>query len=358
MNPDYTIKDYEDNSWPGVSGLFKEVFGKSIDLKHFKWKNEENPQGKSIIKLAVKDDKILGLSCIWRFRVSFLGESIQAGQSVDAMVDKDHRKMGIFENMAMAAVDDMRKEDMQLRFNFPNEAAYMASLNKINIKKVCEIPQYIKILKGRKALGMFSGNKIVNAVGGALFDLYGKAGNIIFRKAKNYDIREVKSFDQVFDTLWNKVKNDYPISIERSSQYLNWRYIAGPQEYKAFAAYKNDELIGYIVAALEDKLDKAGETQLLGHIADLICIKDHTDAAADLISEAEKYLKNSGACAISCWMIKEWFYGEILTKLAFLQLRSPSVLTALPIGDTAAAMKDFIYDYKNWYVTIGDSDYI
>ncbi|MDD2480885.1 MAG: GNAT family N-acetyltransferase [Lutispora sp.] len=358
MNPNYIIKDYEESNWQGVSGLFKDVFGKDIDPQYFKWKNIDNPQGKSIVKIAVSGDKTIGLSSIWNFRVNFFGESISAGQSVDAMVDKNYRKMSIFENMAMEAIEDMKKEDIQLRFNFPNEAAYLASINKINIKRVCDIPQYIKILKGREAAGMFTGNKVVKLVGGILLGLYRKAKTISIKKAHKYDVREIEWFDQSLDAYWDKVKKDYPIAVERSSKYLNWRYLSSPNKYKAFAAYSNNEIIGYIIAAMEEKTGKSGENILLGHIVDLMCSKDHKDASIELITEAERYLKANGACAISCWMIKEWFYSEILSKWAYLQLRSPSVLAVLPVGETVKAVGDFVYDNKNWYITIGDSDYI
>ena len=358
MNPNHIIKDYEESNWQGVSELFKNVFDIDIKPQYFRWKNTDNPQGKSIVKIAVDGDKIIGLSCIWKFRMNILGESILAGQSVDAMVDKNHRKMSIFENMALEAIEDMKKEGVQLRFNFPNEAAYLASVNKVNIKKVCDIPQHIKILKGREALSMFSGNKLVMLAGGILLDLYRTVTTMTVKNTQKYEVREMKCFHQGFDSFWDSVKKDYPIAVERSSQYLNWRYFSNPHEYKVFAAYLDDEIIGYIVAAMEEKIGKTGEKLLLGHIADFMCTKDHKDAAVKLIIEAERYLKANGACAISCWMIKEWFYSNLLTRLAFLQLRSPSVLAALPIGDMVKAMGDFVYDYKNWYVTIGDSDYI
>ncbi|SHI98235.1 GNAT family N-acetyltransferase [Lutispora thermophila] len=358
MNPDYNIKDYEDKHLPGVFRLFKDVFGKDMDQKHFQWKNINNPQGKSIIKLALKEDEVIGLSSIWMFSMEFMGKKIIAGQSVDAMVHREHRKKGIFENLAMAALDDMKNAGFQLRFNFPNEAAYKASIGRINIKKVCDIPQYIKILKGKEASSMFTTNKLIKSCGGLVLDLYKNIKNVCMKKTSGYSIVEIKRFDYKFDELWNNIKNDYPIAVERSSKYLNWRYVDSPEEYKIYGAYKNNELVGYMVTAIESKTGKGGENLLLGHIADFICYKEHKAGAYELIREAEKKLKEAGVCAISCWMIKEWFYSQILSRAGFLQLRSPSVLAALPVGELAKAAGDALYDHRNWYVTIGDSDYI
>lgn len=358
MNPNYTIKDYEDKYLTGVFRLFKDVFGKEINQEYFLWKNMNNSQGKSIIKLALKEDEVIGFSSIWMFNMEFMGKTILSGQSVDAMVHKEHRKKGIFESLAMAALDDLKNTGAQLRFNFPNEAAYKASIGRLNIKKVCDIPQYIKIFKGKEASGMFTANKLIKLGGGLLLDVYRLAKNPGKNRISNYSIIEIERFDSKFDELWNNVKNDYPIAVKRSSQYLNWRYIDSPEKYKAYGAYKNDELVGYLVTAVESKKGKGGESLILGHIADLICYKEHQDAACELIREGERKLEEAGACAISCWMIKEWFYSRILERAGFLQLRSPSVLAVLPIGDLAKAAGDGLYDNRNWYVTIGDSDYI
>lgn len=357
MNLDYIIKNYDEKYWEGVSELYREVFGKDLKYSLFTWKNAENPQGKSIIKVAVNDEEIIGFSCICKFYMNLRGNRIFAGQSVDAMVSKEYRKRGIFEKMAMEAIDEMKRDKIALRFNFPNEAAYLASVNKINIKKVCDIPQYIKIIKGREALSMFSKNKLISLCGGFLSEFYGKIKTINLKKEFLYDIRELNYFDKDFDDFWENIKKDYPIIVERSSKYLNWRYFNSPEEYKVIAAYYNNEVVGYLVASIEKKESKTGKVILLGHIADFLCNKYHKQAGMELITAAEKYLKDNGVCAISCWMVKEWFYSQLLTKCAYLHLRSPSVLAVLPIGNEIKETS-FIYDYKNWYVTIGDSDYI
>jgi len=358
LKPNYVIKDYEEKYWNGVYDLFKNIFSFDISHEYFKWKNMDNPKGKSIVKIAVHENKVLGFSGIWKFKLNLNGESILAGQSVDAMVDKNYRRMNIYESAAMEALNDMKEQGLQLRFNFPNKAAYLASIKKLNIKKVCNIPQYIKFLNGKEAINMFSENKIISSIGGLALDGYSKVRSMLSKKTNKYDIREIKNFDQRFDMLWEKVKSYYPIAVERNSQYLNWRYLSGPNKYKIFAAYDKDEVIAYIVTSIEDKIVKKEEKLNLGHIVDLMCSLEHKDAISELIYKAEKDFVENNVCAISCWMIKEWFYSKILTKQAFLQLRSPSVLATLPVSEKMKLKEAFIYDYKNWYVTIGDSDYI
>ena len=350
------IKDYENNRWQDVSILFRDVFDKKLDQDYFLWKNINNPHGSSIMKIAVENDKVVGFDAHWKMRMNFMGEVIYAGQSIDAMVHREHRRKGIFESMVLDTLEVLKKEGFEIRFSFPNEAAYKASLGRINTRKVCNVPQYIKILKGKEALSMFTSNSIIKGLGGVVLDAWRSIESVNLHKKYDYSVVEINYFDETFDRLWENVKNDYPIAVERSSKYLNWRYGSSVNDYKIYGAYKDDELIGYIVTALEQKKDKGG--LILGHIVDLICHKEHEAAVLNMIHEAEKQMKSAGACAISCWMIKEWFYARKLERSGFLQLRAPAVLAVLPVGERAKAAGEALYDHKNWYITIGDSDYM
>ncbi len=358
MEPIYNIKDYDRNYWPESQRLYKNVFGKDISPEYFKWKNIGNPNGESIIKLAVCEKKIIGYSCTMKYKMNFFGKNIMAGQPVDAMVDKDYRRQNIYESLSLMSLEDLKEQGFGLRFNFPNQAALMASIKKVNIKKVCDIPQYLKVLDGKKALGMFTGNNVLKLSGGNLLDIYGKATAVINSKGTEYEAEEIKLFDDNYDELWETVKDDFPIAVVRSSQYLNWRYFESIDDYKVFAVYNDEKLIGYIVGTIEVKVGKNGEKLILGHIADIICIKKHNKASGILIGALEDYFRNIGVCAVSCWMLNHWFYAQALKKLGFLQLRSPAVLAALPVAGNIKAMEDSIYNQDSWFITIGDSDYI
>jgi hypothetical protein len=361
LNSDLVIKDYEDEIWPDVHRLFRGVFGKDLDKRYFKWKNKDNPNGNSIAKVTFCRELIIGYSCIIKYRMCFLGKNIMAGQSVDAMVDEKFRRKGAYENMAVEALKDAKKQGLGLRFNFPNHDAYMASVNKVNIKKVCDVPQFLKILDGPKSFGIFTGNKLLKMLGGSLLKIRGCIQSFGLKMKKNlqtYEIIEIRSFDKRFDELWQKVSSGFSIAVVRDSDYLNWRYAQSISDYKIIAAFMDKELVGYIVGTIEDKVGKDGEILTLGHIADIVCHSEHSEAAVKLITAMEECLKSKNACAVSCWMLKHWFYAKILKNQGFLQLRSPAMLAALPIDDTVKNEEDTIYNQQNWFITIGDSDYI
>lgn len=357
MENDFIIDDYKNDYFQGIQSLFKIVFDKDLSDEYFNWKNEINPSGNSIIKVTTCDGNIIGYSCIMKFKIQFLGRDILAGQPVDAMVAKDFRRKNIYENMAIKAFDDINEQGLALRFNFPNYAAFMASTKRVNIKKVCDVPQFLKILDGPAAVQMFTNNKLLGFLGGKLQNTYSRLRSIGLHNNQEYEIREIQHFDSNFDGLWDDVKHIYPIAVIRSSQYLNWRYTKDIGNYKIFAVYKSGELAGYIVGRTENRAGKGEKALILGHIADIICQEKYADAVSCLIAAMENHFKDVDACAISCWMLKHWFYAKILNRHGFLQFRSPALLAAIPMGDKIAE-KDSVYKLENWFITIGDSDYI
>lgn len=353
----YQMKNYEKEDFLGVSKLFFNTFHKEWKEEEFVWKNENNPQGKSIAKVAMEKGNIVGFSSLWQFQMQLFSDIVKGSQSVDAMVSKEYRKQGIFESLAMEAIQEVKEQGGEIRFNFPNEAAYQASLSKIQIQKVCDIPQYIKILNSSEAVKLFSQNKGIQLAGKVAFSLYNRFKKLSLRKVRKYDIKEIHQFDERFDRLWARVRKEYPIAVIRGREYLAWRY-QNREKYKILCAYQNKELLGYLVLAVEEKQAKDESILKMGHIADVVVLQEEKEAFIQLLLEGEKNLKQQGACGISCWMMKNWFYGELFSKNGYLQLRSPSVLAVLPVGEKAEMQKEALLEPSNWFVTIGDSDYI
>ncbi len=343
----------------GIIRLFNGVFKKNISTDYLSWKNDRNPAGASIIRLALEENDVIGYTCLWLFQMKLFHEDGLCGQSVDTMVHSDHRRKGIFEKLSLSGVEGGISQNMKINFRFPNHMALSASVNKLGTTKISDIPQYMKILNGFEACKLYSTNPLVKCilgVGNKVLNSFFSLLNV--RQSKEYILRPIAFFDDHFDTLWQKAKNTYPIAVARNASYLNWRYKQDPHSYHCMGAYKNEELIGYIVLASEQKKGKTGESISLGHIVDIFCIEDQKDVLHTLYKEAENYFTSQGMCAISCWMFDHWFYGQALTKRGYLRFRSPSVLAALLTDPALDPLRDEIFKKENWFVTIGDSDYI
>lgn len=338
----------------GIKKLFKKVFNKDIDSKYLKWKNHNNPAGNSIECLAVNDKKdVVGYLCYWKSKVKLGSSEGTAFQSVDTMVHTDYRRQGIFETLSKEGLKSMVEQDGLFNYRFPNSAALKAS-QKLGTVKVCEIPRYIRFLDNKGA-NFVSKNRLIQipviifaAINNLMFPTFKSKGY------KGYAVKSIECFANEFNKLWEEQKQRYPIAITRNSVHLNWRYRELPG-YKCYAVYKNKILKGYIILSVEEKKVN-GRWLRLGHIVDIFCDEDPR-ALKTLIFSGVRYLKQKNSNAVSIWMLPHWFYANHLRKAGFTKIPSTSCLAVL-VPSRRKNLCKTLYAPENWYVTIGDSDYV
>lgn len=360
MSNEYKIIDFDKKYCSGIVKIFKDVFNNSINDNYYYWKNIDNPIGESYVKIAVTDEKVVGHACLCKYKFRFLNDDIDVLQSVDAMIDVDFRREGLYGKLIKEVLKMDIDKKSKFIFRFPNEAALNASIKNQKTAKICSIPQYLKILKTKEATKMFSSNPMIKTVG-SMFFLGLKLAKLRFFKIDTKDIRikDLEQFGSDFDTFWQKIKKDYNICNIRSSEYLNWRYIESTNKYKVFGAYLNDRLIGFVVSCIEYKKAKDNTTVKLCHIVDILCDTEYKSYAMScLLDKVEWYAISEGACAISCWMLKHWFYADYLSRMGYWFFRSPSVLAYAPLESLKSKEQNILLNTNNWYITIGDSDYV
>lgn len=357
MSNKWQVIEYSNSCLRGIKDLFQVVFKKNSDEEYFRWQIINNPFGNSIIKLADSENRIVGHVGYYLLYLKIFNNDILCGQFMNTMVHPDFRRMGISEKLTEECIREGAEKGVQFVFRFPNKIALSAAL-KLNMVKLYNIPQYVKILKGDEVLSLFTGSRVLCSFVGLCFGLLRRLGKNFNIKYNDYETRDIQKFNKDFDDLWQKEKFNYNIAVNRTSEYLNWRYVISPNKYKRIGIYKNNTLMGYIVMTIRNKAAKNGLNVKIGYIVDLLCARQDYLAIRILLSEAEKYLCSEGTCAISCWMLKNVFYSKHLTQARYFHFKSPVVLAGLVISNKLGSLKDKLYDSKNWFLTSGDSDYI
>jgi len=68
-----------------------------------------------------------------------------------------------------------------------------------------------------------------------------------------FSVEQVHRADSSFDALWGRVRDRYQCTIERSSEYLNWRFFTHPHlQYVVHVVRKGSDLFGFIVSRKEE----------------------------------------------------------------------------------------------------------
>ena len=118
------IREYRDADEAAVLALLGSTLGggpagtRSPEL--FRWKHVDNPSGRSLMLLAERDERVVGLRAFMRWRFIGGGEVIRAVRAVDTATHPDYQGRGIFRTLTLEALDRLRG-DADLVFNTPNE---------------------------------------------------------------------------------------------------------------------------------------------------------------------------------------------------------------------------------------------
>ena len=106
-----------------VLRLLARSLGREADPRYealFAWKHEENAFGPSPAWVAVDGDRLAGFRVLMRWEFVEQGRVVHAVRAVDTATDPDYQGRGIFTQLALHALDELRPET-DFVFNTPND---------------------------------------------------------------------------------------------------------------------------------------------------------------------------------------------------------------------------------------------
>jgi GNAT superfamily N-acetyltransferase len=155
--PNLAIRPYEDDDEQAVLGLLGTSLGKTVDDRYrafFRWKHLQNPFGRSFMWVAEADGELAGFRSFlrWRF-VDRSGNRVEAVRAVDTATHPDFRGLGVFRELTMHALDEMRPAGVAFVFNTPNEQSRPGYL-KMGWQVVGRVPVQVRPLRVGSVLRM------------------------------------------------------------------------------------------------------------------------------------------------------------------------------------------------------------
>jgi hypothetical protein len=223
------IRQFREGDEYGVRALFELVFGKELHEEEWLWKYRFSPWG-SASTVAIKDGLIIAHYGGVRLQFCEGQRNYMAYQLCDVMTHPSYRalsllKKGTFVKTALLFGD---LETMDLVFGFPSER------------------------HARLTTIMLSGEK--HRFVSTLFKPVSEpAGRRSFLLSVEHGWDNIKG--QEIDSLWNKVRDDYALTINKISRYIFWRYRDCPTrqyELLIFRSKLSSRIKGYAVVAFRD----------------------------------------------------------------------------------------------------------
>lgn len=360
MERAWSVRTYEKGDENRIFELMEAVYPEEkYDqekwIRWWRWMYTQNPADDSRIWVADHDGNIVGQYPLIIVNMKIGEEIIKGSQNIDLMTHPDYQRQGMFFTLEKKALSEAGKERINITYGFPNEPAYPGHL-KSGWFDICSLRVMIKPLNLENILKKRITNKfllkICTVMGDLLISIFYRA-----KKPPEVDgltISQITSFDDRINDLWKKISNDYEIIVVRDKEYLNWRYVNIPDmNYTIYLAEEGEEICGYVVLRCVKEEGLAS-----GYIFDIIAPLNRTEVIHCLLSKAIKYFEEEKVDVIFCKMVADKIIYKIFRKNGFISSRFIKGGRFCAYTSHPKISETYLKNRKNWFVQIGDSDFI
>lgn len=307
----YSAGDEED-----IFELFRLCYQRPLSPNLWRWRFLENPCQQAVIQLAWDQKRLVGHYAITPVRLYIEGLELLTGLSGTTMTHPDYRGMRLFPQLGECTYQNMITQQMYGVWGFPNTQSHRGFIKDLLWYDIYQIPTLHFPLEPQQQLPSPQGSLL-----------------------------EIETFDPRFDTLWQETHSTHPIAVVRSQAYLRWRFKQHPtQTYRIVVSFEQEKLLGYAVW-------KRYHNEL--QIVDL-WPPQRADVARDLALFVLGQAQQEGCSAVSLWLNVTTPAHQALEKLGFSPQTPITYFGGLFLQEEPALAG--VYDYRNWHLTMSDSD--
>ncbi len=309
-----------------------------------------NPCGEGMIWVyRPEGDSIHGAFGLQTQRLSLGGEVHSVGQIGNLAVDKKYRSAGPAVRMQRALLGSLDESSRTLIFGVTEDA--VALLRRTGCKPVGASQRWVKILKSESQLRKRLRPAMLAKVAAPIVDagLRLSSQETYSRRSAGVTMGFGDSFDDRFDRLWDRVRSQFPIATQRTSEYLNWRFHGGNESFQTFwMADGQGELIGYIVFEILANASIEVADVMFDGIAALDCL------LGEFLCHLRKH--ESRPTAITWVYFGMDLVAERLQRFGFKSRPERSQTFVYGDAETLRDAEPELFDVQRWYLSGADLD--
>jgi hypothetical protein len=306
--------------------------------EHWTWKILETPLMVNPVVVAETNGKIIGVHQGIAKKMKVGDKVILGNKSAEVGVHPEYRRMGVRNSMFQFK---KKKEQFGVTFNisltsnpilvnararslkrgevvsldFPHPIKYLVRIQDFDrvlrrIKRECTWQRTMILKLGFNILKTFNGikRKLSSNITGP----------------GDFSIKKISFFDDKIDDFWKNVKDDYYFIVEKSKDYLNWRFCdKRGGAYDIWLATENDAIIGYMVLRVNQLIVE----NPVGFVMEVLVLKNRLDVVDSLLKLAEKYFDEKGVNTVHAVIISGHPYERMLNLHGFIDSREKPRVT-------------------------------
>lgn len=338
----YKIRPREERDLASILELMRLSLGESSVLQRtdemWNWKHEISPFDRSHVLLAENDEgKIIGLRAFLRWEFERAGETLRGVRAVDTSTHPDFRRMGLFKNLTLQAVDDVRDEGIDFVFNTPNDQSRPGYL-KMGWQSVGLVEPVIKILNyPRFVVGMAKTRLLKRPAQDSQGNHFSKNEPAqISELVQHLGLDELLAEDTA---IWGSL-----LHTKRSPEYLDWRYAKHPTiDYRTVLIEENGHLEA---AAVFRSNSRFGLREIV--VAEMLLSRADRDLARKLTRAIKSHVR---ADYMIGYFPKASDHREALQVSGFRRIPGQGMtLTANPLSGPLGELESL----DKWGLSMGD----
>jgi GNAT superfamily N-acetyltransferase len=351
--PAYRVVPYTPDRLPEVEVLWREHPGDAEAVerrrRHFRWLAERNPflDGDCAYYLLVDGDRVIGMHGHMPQRLSVKGRQRRFYLAHDDLLAAECRGKGLGKVMLGGVMEQSAAFAGALWHNAPNLKLY----SKCGWTDCSALVFAIRIVDPRRNLEKrFGRNPLARVLAALLRPVLALRSALSrARPSGAYRVADIDRFDERFDALFERAAASLPIAVVRNAAYLNWKFVAKPDNrYRRFAAFDAaQELRAYAVVSAGVPGPKP-----VAKILDMLCDPAHPQALDAVLRHAIGWLESQPVISITC--VGSPAALACLERFGFRQ--RPSDTGFMYVHWEADFERDFVADIGNWYITSADAD--
>jgi hypothetical protein len=251
----YSVRPYEPRDRDSVLALYTEVFGEQPE-GWFDWKYLDTPAtDEPVIFVAEEGDELIGARPTLPLEMQVGAERRLAVVLVNPMVHPDHRRRGIFNQMAEYSREHLAERAPSIAIGFPGEAVKDALVKRhstfaLDVGVVAPTPSYFRIQNPGALAATKTDDERFRTLARASAPL--ATGYLALRDAfaSSSDTLTVRRHaDPPIDALVS-LADDHSremVRVARDETFYRWRFADPSYEYATYTARRGDRLLAAVV---------------------------------------------------------------------------------------------------------------
>lgn len=341
------VNRYRADDRRALDTLYRHVFGHdAAEASRLRWewqyaRNPNNPPEGPSIWVAREGTAIVGQYATMPVRLSVAGRDVTGSWGMDVMVAPERQRRGLGEVL-------FRTWDRHVGASLGlglSEASHRL-FRKLNWPEVGPVPCLVKPLT-RRAVRIptwpVAANRLVSALTAPFVRFIARARPV------TAEIVPIRTFDDRFTALWERVAPKFDFAVRRDARYLNWKYIAPPHvRYSIVVLMRDDLPAGY--AVYRHVQEPRWRVTLL---VDFLIDPDDHDGFSQLLRWVDGEARAADSDKIRCFAMHAGFKRQLRRSGYFGVKSTMEFVAKINAMDLAA---DFYQRTDAWHVTLGDSD--